>query len=62
MTKKDYELIAEALAQAYDKHVNSPQYFGVKTCINNVTEFLGRENPKFNRNKFLKACGLTVAD
>lgn len=60
MTKKDYALIAQALkeaqpswddysGEAYDQHCNDCEV---------VAEALARDNPRFNRERFLKACGV----
>ena len=58
MTKKDYELIAEAVNEVIMSEANEIQdqtstqmYF-----IEPFAERLARENPRFNREKFVKAC------
>lgn len=52
MTKKDYELIAEVLnsgVMAYSKK---------EQVCNKFIEALTRDNPRFNKDIFSKACGL----
>lgn len=64
MTKKDYELIASvlkdnALGQISDSHrvVNNAD-----TMLYNITQglcdALASKNPRFNKDKFLQACGV----
>lgn len=51
MTKKDYELIAECL-RVLPKSI-------LKSVAEHFSEILGADNPRFDRNKFLKACEFT---
>ena len=56
MRKKDYELIANTLRYTRpvgDVLVDHWQY----TCLSFADE-LQSDNPRFDRNKFLKACGV----
>jgi len=65
MKKKDYELIAEVLKQGRTFPIeirecgNNPKYTShddlIATCMSNI---LASKNPRFNRDKFLKACGV----
>jgi hypothetical protein len=55
MNAKDYELIAEALK------VNHPEYG--QDCfhqwsadVKSIADTLGKDNPRFDRRKFLEAC------
>jgi hypothetical protein len=63
MTRKDYELIASALRSSR-LHLpsNDERQAGAKdqweTTVEEVADDLERENPRFDRNKFLTACGL----
>lgn len=60
MTKKDYELIAQALADV------SGNYEGEDWTVSGVlglvswklADALQATNPRFNRELFLKACGV----
>ena len=60
MTKKDYELIAstinDELTAFNDLHVHSSHQ--VKLLVNGIAIALGKSNPKFDRAKFLEACGI----
>lgn len=69
MTKKDYELIAKAIKGRRDNTWNLDKlgWTGNEICIgisviDDLSEFLAhdlsKQNPRFNRSKFLKACGL----
>lgn len=52
MTKKDYQLIADAVRQMFslgDNHLYVADMLAVK---------LAQDNPKFDRDKFLTACGV----
>jgi hypothetical protein len=60
MTRKDYVLIAAACAKAYatfsprsSNHSNGARY--VAECL---ADALGRDNPRFDRERFLAACGV----
>ena len=54
MTKKDYKLIAQAIADTWCHAECS------KAIVWSLIEVLEQQNPKFNRSKFLEACGLEV--
>jgi hypothetical protein len=71
MTKKDYELLAKALVttQAHI-HADAVQYVethsmthftqqlrGVRRVAAQLATVLAAENPKFNQQRFLTACG-----
>lgn len=52
MTKKDYELISQAIA---DVHCDSEAQLMIAESISNALE---GENPRFNRDLFLRSCGV----
>lgn len=52
MTRKDYEVIAIALAQARSESVNSSVVMGVDSCIEHITHSLQVAEPRFNAAKF----------
>ena len=58
MSKKHYEMIARLLLQARRKHATA--YPAVDVCLQSLAiEFadeLARDNPAFNRARFLGAC------
>ena len=60
MTKKDYELIAEALKIANGSITVAP--YDSETALSLVSVLLAdrleKENPRFNRARFLSACGV----
>lgn len=66
MTRKDYVLIAEALREArVDIQCKEPEEQvqtlkdGVSYAADWIADALAGENPRFDRNRFLKACGVT---
>lgn len=60
MTKEDYELIAKAIASIQDKYtgddwtINGAMY----PFAREIADALEAENPQFNFEKFMKACGV----
>ena len=60
MTKKDFELIAEAIAGMQDKYdgqdwsINGAMY----PFARQLADALEKSNPRFDSEKFLKACGV----
>lgn len=48
MTRKDYELVAQSLAQAYNESKNTP-VIGVTVAVIQFMAVLGADNPAFNR-------------
>lgn len=63
MTRKDYEKIASVF-NAYKVNPTVENQFecGFATAIHNLAEstayMLSQDNPRFNRARFLKACGI----
>lgn len=65
MTKKDYEKIAKVLAKritvtgefsrAYQNEVREQ----VKYVASDLADTFAEDNPKFDRERFLKACGVS---
>lgn len=64
MTKKDYEKIAGVLRLAIDCPVNENDMFEVgmladaKGIAIVMAAMLAQDNPRFDRARFLKACGI----
>jgi hypothetical protein len=59
MTRKDYQLIAEVFA-------NLGQIIDIKETVavdlaRNLADALETDNPRFDRDRFLKACGVTTS-
>mgnify|MGYP000930104107 FL=1 len=57
MTKKDYELIIEILADQSCELMTAGVYESLARAF---TYKLALDNPKFNRDMFLTACGIEV--
>lgn len=53
MTKKDYVLIAKTLKRS--QFPNNTYYISI---VDDFATALKVENPRFDRNKFLTACGI----
>lgn len=59
MTKKDYELIAAAFAEARDEMADHPgRIAGSAQVARRLASALRSTNPRFDRDRFLTACGL----
>lgn len=57
MTKKDYELIASAINDGVNG--NSVVVGGdMHAIVRAITDALADDNPRFDRSRFLEACGL----
>lgn len=66
MTKKDYELIAKTLNHAREYEGNAPDDKKIIITLldvlaDDLSEELAEDNPRFDRNRFLKACGVDEA-
>lgn len=66
MTRKDYEKIAEVLRETYGESPVDDLYMagwnsGLKHAVRDITcrmaAMLEQDNPRFDADKFLKACG-----
>jgi hypothetical protein len=60
MTRKDYVLIAEVLSNSAQSHALNP-FTGESLFNELVRDFadaLQGDNPRFNRARFLEACGV----
>lgn len=57
MTKKDYEMIAEAFLDIYSMqgYKNSE---AIETLARHLAGRLALDNPRFDRKRFLTACGV----
>lgn len=68
MTKKDYELIASAIEhELYGNRAHSEPNHAAECAItaliclaNEIAERLEAQNPRFDRDRFLLACGVTA--
>ena len=60
MTKKDYELIAGTLADLMaDFNNGGDDSVSLSLVCGELSDTLAKENPRFNRSTFLKACGVS---
>lgn len=55
MTKKDYELIAEVFSDHLGTHGPEVE---VEALAYRMSEKLAQDNERFDKSKFLKACGV----
>lgn len=63
MTRKDYELIARALIDSkplFDSYEDRCERHGWRVACHSVCEALASDNSRFDRDRFLKACGVAV--
>ena len=59
MTRKDYVLIAEAIKAATEAMPKDYlQRNGAYLAANEISHRLQQDNPRFERKRFLEACGL----
>jgi hypothetical protein len=60
MTRKDYILIADAIATARKVEQGDTVLVSVAHLANTLATELQIDNPRFNRETFLTACGVTL--
>ena len=58
MTKKDYELIAWALSNAYTDDPPQDGRVSYTAMVRRMANALEQQNPRFNKTKFYDACGI----
>lgn len=58
MTRKDYVLIAEALRLARSAGTGAGHDAGIYDAARVLAETLANDNPRFDSERFLKACGV----
>lgn len=62
LSKKDYELIAGALKHAYEafdgRESEIESALGVEVAAINIARALSNDNPRFDKARFLAACGV----
>lgn len=66
MSRKDYELIAEAISITRDniRHNQMParqsaSLYGADETSRTLADSIALKNPRFNRQRFLAACGIS---
>jgi hypothetical protein len=58
VTRKDYERIAKAVRESWEcEKDNYERTVGVSRVAHTLAFSLANENPRFNTEKFLTACG-----
>lgn len=59
MTRNDYQVIAKVLADLYSDFNNGgSDEISLSLVIQELAWALGEEDSQFNRDRFVKACGL----
>lgn len=56
MTKKDFEAIAQLIRPTADPD-NPVEVEVIRNLAERMAAMFARENPRFDRNKFMQACG-----
>lgn len=60
MTKKDYELIASVLKHKQVFYILKMGSYYYDQLCKDFADTLASKNPRFDKDKFLKACGVEV--
>jgi len=62
MTKKHYEAIAASVRRAHLQHqgfnIHLRPVQSMSLYAGNIADYFASENPRFDRARFLKACGV----
>lgn len=60
MTKKHFQAVAEKIAKraADARQLNDDAYLSVRCVALDLADVFEEQNPRFDRGKFLKACGV----
>jgi hypothetical protein len=61
MTRKDYEAIARAIRLFHEDDERDPIHTAsgaVEYVASNIADVMSADNPRFDRARFLKACGV----
>lgn len=61
MTRKDYEAIAEVI-RAERGRVSEDQEWALDRLTERLADVFGRDNPRFDRDRFLRAAGVEVRE
>jgi hypothetical protein len=61
VTRKDYEAIAERIARSVDKYQYDEGKNILAELVEDLAEEFAEENPRFDYDKFVTACGLVVS-
>ena len=58
MTRKDYVAIAERIAETRKYHERDEAVDALDFLARDLAQHMANDNPRFNRARFLKACGV----
>ncbi len=58
MTRKDYEAFARAVSKMVFGSTNGTEIEASRECAELIADVCKADNPKFDRTRFLRACGL----
>lgn len=58
MTRKEYRMIALVILERYSIAIDNEQRLLLRNLAYSMATMLSVENPRFNRDKFLIACGV----
>jgi hypothetical protein len=61
MTKKDYEMIARILREHVETAHNAGELNKARAIARDFTRELAQGNPRFDRRRFLEACGVETS-
>lgn len=62
MARKDFEALASAVKEAHSGNHFEDDYKCVVRVVNNLLPYLRKSNPAFDNDRFIKACGLALAE
>ncbi len=60
MTRRDFELIARVFQRQLEHEADPGGIDALKEAARDMANDLGRVHPKFDHDRFLTACGVTV--
>ncbi len=61
MTRKDYKLIAAAIATTIKANSDLKPEYALARMVDRLCVDLKADNPRFDRVKFVRACGVPTA-
>ena len=58
VTKKHFEAIAEIMKTRLDNITDIAMQYGIEMVSDDLANYFEKQNPQFDRIRFLKACGV----
>ena len=58
MSRKDFELIAQTIRQLLPNYSSNSEQYMLFVVADELATALSRTNPRFNKARFLAACGV----